>query len=135
MRLVWLALGTSLAASGASSDGPYDARARAEYWSMLDSWVNDGGPLSEVQSRVADNCTKLVLATVDYSEWAALLTTRPDELKFRADVCVKATVHRVHPQPEFSNPIFVGMICRDAKVALYRELCVKADLRPDANAT
>ena len=135
MRLVWLALGISLAASGASPDGPFDAQARAEYWSVLDSWVNDGGPPSEMHSRVADNCTKLVLATVDYSEWAALLTTRTDELKFRADVCVKATVHRVHPQPEFSIPIFVEMICRHAKVALYRELCIKANLRPDSNAT
>jgi hypothetical protein len=124
-----------LAASAASSQGPFGERVRADFWSQLDGWVKDGGPQADIQSRVVDNCTKLALATVDYSEWAALLTTRTDELKFRIEVCVKATVHRVRPQPEFTNPLFVNMICRDTKITLYRELCLKADIRPDRDAT
>jgi hypothetical protein len=135
MRLAWLAIGITLATSSAGSDGPVPAHARAEYWQVLDDWVRKGGPASEVKERVVDSCTKLVLGTVDYSEWAALLTMRRGELRFRTDICVKATIHRVHPQPEFSNAMFVAMICRDSAVDLYHELCARANLNGEANAT
>jgi hypothetical protein len=135
MRLAWLTLGTLLAASSAGSNGPVDPRVEAIYWQALDEWVKDGGPKSELRSRVADNCYKLVITTVGDVEKATLLTTRVDELQFRVDVCTKATFHRVHPQPEFSSQMFVDMICRDSNVAVYRELCVKAKLLPDPNAT
>jgi hypothetical protein len=134
MRLAWLAVGAWLAASGASPGAPGDAQAAAHYLNALDLWVKNGGPVSEVQSRVVDNCTKLALTTVDLAEWAALMTKRRDELNFRIDICVKATIHRVRPQPEFSNPMFVEMVCRDSKVLHYRELCSKAHLQPNGHA-
>ncbi|MEX2150007.1 MAG: hypothetical protein WD793_07320 [Steroidobacteraceae bacterium] len=135
MRLAWIAVSVWLATSGASSDGPIDAQTQATYWHLLDDWVKEGGPLSDVRSRVVDNCTKLVLGTVDYSEWAALHTTRRAELDFRVDVCVKATIHRVHPQPELSNAMFVAMLCGESNVALYRQLCARANLDPEGDAT
>ena len=135
MRLSLLASVVWLAISDASSENLDVPPAEANYWRVLDTWVSSGGPASEVESVVADNCTKLALSPVGTSEWAALLTTRREELDFRIAVCVKATVHRVRPQQELLNPMFVDMICLDAKVPLYRELCTKANLRPSGNAT
>jgi len=124
-----------LSASAASSENPDFSRAEAEYWEGLDAWVEDGGPESELKSRVVDNCTKLALSPPGTSEWAELLTMRQDELDFRIAVCVKATAQRVRPQQDFLNPMFVNLICHEPKVALYRELCIRANLRPSEDAT
>ena len=124
-----------LSASAASSENPDFSRAEAKYWEALDAWVESGGPASELHSRVTDNCTLLALSPPDTSESAELLTVRRDELDFRIAVCVKATAHRVRPQQDFLNPMFVNMICHESKVALYRELCIRANLRPSKDAT
>lgn len=135
MRLIALTIVAWLSASAANSEDPDALPAEAKYWEALDAWVESGGPKSELHSRVVDNCTKLALSPAGTSEWAALLTTRQDELDFRIAVCVKATAHCVRPQQEFLNPMFVDMICHETKVALYRQLCIKANLRPSENAT
>jgi hypothetical protein len=135
MRLLTLAVVAWLAPFCVSSEEPNLPSTEANYWQDLDSWVERGGPESQVQSVVADNCTKLALFPVGTQEWASLLTERQEELEFRIAICVKATVHRVRPQQEFFNPMFVDMICRDSKVALYRKLCIKTNLQSSGNAT
>jgi len=135
MRLFWPVVAILLAACGASTDDPSAAQLERRYWGELDDWVKGGGTNSEVQTRVVENCGKLVMITVGGSERAALSTTRREDFHFRVDVCVKTTVHRVHPQPEFSDPVVIRTICRDSDVALFRDLCVKANLRPTPNAT
>ena len=104
MRLNVLAVVAWLSASAASSEDPDFLAAEARYWEALDAWVENGGPASELDSCVVDNCTKLALSPPDTSESAELLTVRRDELDFRIAVCVKATAHRVRPHQDFSNP-------------------------------
>ena len=135
MRLNVLAVVTWLSASAASSEDPDFLTAEAGYWEALDAWVENGGPASELDSRVVDNCTKLALSPPDTSESAELLTIRRDELDFRIAVCMKATAHRVRPQQDFLNPMFVNLICHEPKVGLYRELCIRANLRPSEDVT
>ena len=135
MRLNVLAVVAWLSAFAASSEDPDFLAAEARYWEALDAWVENGGPASELDSRVVDNCTKLAQSPPDTSESAELLTVRRDQLDFRIAVCVKATAHRVRPHQDFSNPMFVDMICNESNVALYRELCIRANLLPSKDAS
>ena len=57
---------------------------------------------------MAETCGKLVMLTASAAEKATLATSSREEFDFRVDACVKSTVHRVHAQPEFSNPKIVA---------------------------
>lgn len=100
-----------------------------EYFSTLDSWVKEGGQVSEVQNMVVETCGKLVIATVGGSEGLSLATTQREEFHFRVDVCTKMTVNRVHPQPEFEKEELVKSICDDSKVVVFKKLCRRSGLR------
>lgn len=101
----------------------------AEYYRRLDDWVTRGGPIPEVQDTVVQTCGKLVMWTASVAEKLAFTTTRRDDFDFRVDVCVKMTVNRVHPQPEFEKPHLVKMICDESNVRLFVALCERSGLR------
>lgn len=92
------------------------------YFKNLDDWVKNGGNVKKVQDIVVENCGKLVMVTVDSVEKLQLSTTKRDEFDWRLDVCVKMTVNRVHPQPEFKNQKIIDMICNN-DVTLFQKMC------------
>ena len=98
------------------------------YFKNLDSWVQNGGDVNTVQEIVVENCGKLVMITVDSVEKLQLSTIKRDEFDWRLDVCVKMTVNRVHPQPEFENPKIINMICND-DVRLFQKMCKQNGFR------
>jgi hypothetical protein len=98
------------------------------YLETLNGWVKRGGPVNEIQDTVVQTCGKLVMLNVSASEKVALSTTQKEEYHFRVDVCMKMTVNRVHPQPEFEKKEIVKMICQESKVALFKKLCEQSGL-------
>ena len=105
-------------------------KVESNYFSTLDGWVSRGGPVNEVQGTVAETCGKLVMATAGGAEKLLLSTTQREEFHFRVDVCVKMTINRVHPQPEFKKKKIVTMICDESKeVPLFGKLCKRSGLR------
>ncbi len=99
------------------------------YFGTLDAWVARGGPVDEVQQTVVETCGKLVMLTASAAEKAALATTRREDFHFRVDVCMKITVNRVHPQPEFEKKETVTIICDRIEVGLFKKLCKWSNLR------
>ena len=77
---------------------------------------------------MAGTCGKLVMLTASAAERTTLATSNREEFDFRVDVCVKSTVHRVHAQPEFSNPKIVAALCKPDTLPLYSQLCRRAKL-------
>ena len=67
------------------------------------------------------------MVTATKSEVAGFLTTEREEFDWRVDVCAKATVNRVHPQPEFEDPKIVSTIC-DNSVELFKKVCKHSGL-------
>lgn len=100
-----------------------------KYFSTLDSWVNSGGKINEVQDIVVKTCGKLVMLTANAPEKVSLATTERDEFHFRVDVCTKMTINRVHPQPEFKNKETIKIICEDNEVVLFKKLCLKSGFK------
>lgn len=96
------------------------------YVGRLDQWVASGGNLEQVQSEVVDTCGRLILVTAD-AQRRAELNADANAWALDADICAKITVHRVHPQPEFSNPEIVGLVCEGTN-SLFRALCARAGI-------
>lgn len=86
----------ALAGATAYGEDSAEEKLEAKYFATLDSWVNRGGPVSEVQETVVQTCGKLVMLTVGASEKLALTTSQREEFHFRVDVCTKMTVNRVN---------------------------------------
>jgi len=103
-------------------------KVKEQYFSSLDHWVESGGNIDTVQKSVVENCGKLTMATASLSEKAQFITTDQEEFHFRVDVCVKMTVNRVHPQPEFEKSDIVNMIC-DGDTPFFQLLCLRSGLR------
>jgi Zn finger protein HypA/HybF involved in hydrogenase expression len=97
------------------------AKLQKKYFAQLDTWVKLGGDVQKVQNEVVQTCGKLLLTYGTLAENAALLADT-EELNFRADVCAKMTVNKVHPQTEFENAEIVSTIC-DGKQPFYTALC------------
>ncbi len=115
--------------SSVYSEQSVSEKLEAQYLSTLDSWVNRGGPVDEVQTSVVYTCSKLVLLTAENSERVAFMTTQRKEYDFRVDVCLKITANRVYPQPEFEKKEFVKMICVDSNISLFDKLCLQSGLQ------
>lgn len=99
------------------------------YLGRLDAWVTTRD-LKTVQSQVVENCGKMM-----YLRDATLGQATPKDLKetldVRIDVCTKITVHRVEPQPEFSNPQINKIVCGDMPKSepVITRLCAKAGVK------
>ena len=91
------------------------------YWAQLDAWA---------ENRVATKEELIVAATKDLPMICNKLVTGyalasgkspntsgedREEWNFNSDFCVKATVHRRFPQPEFENPKILDAICYKQK--------------------
>ncbi|MDO8838231.1 MAG: hypothetical protein Q7V31_04830 [Parvibaculum sp.] len=99
-----------------------------EYLSQLDLWVDQGGEINEIQTELVEPCGKLVMAKGSTADRAAYISTRQEDFHMMVDICVKLTVHRVYPQPEFENPKIVATIC-GAKDELLTNLCDRSSLK------
>jgi hypothetical protein len=97
-----------------------------KYFQTLDSWVERGGPIEDVQDTVAATCGKLVMLNASPTERVQLSTVDREKFHFRVDVCTKMTVNRVYSQPEFANRDLVSRICKDAA---FVALCRRSGLR------
>jgi hypothetical protein len=100
-----------------------------QYFATLNGWVKRGGKVSEYPNAVVETCQKLVMASASASEAIALTTVKKEHFDYRVNVCSKTTVHRVYPQPEFSDPAIVQKICDDHDVTLLKKLCRHSGLR------
>ena len=99
------------------------------YFGELNRWVEDGGDVDEIQSRLVENCGRLVMLHASPAEKLTLAITQREEFHFRVDVCTKMTVNRVHHQPEFENPETVKIICDESELSLFHELCKRSGFR------
>lgn len=100
-----------------------------QYFAALTGWVKRGGKVGEYQNVVVETCRKLVITSASPSEAIALTTVEKEHFDYRVTVCGKTTAHRVHPQPEFSDPDVVQKICDDHDVPLLKKLCRRSGLR------
>lgn len=96
-----------------------------KYWSILDSYANSTKIGKAGGQIIFDTCGKLTLSTASYIEKAAFTAGfKQEEYDFRVNVCAKATINSVHPQPEFSskNKDITDQICAEDKSFIY-EIC------------
>ena len=73
-------------------------------------------------------CTKLV-SSYALAAGKSVDGSREDreEWDFNSDFCVKATVHRHFPQPEFENPKILDLVCHKQKAYEFNyNLCKRA---------
>jgi len=91
-----------------------------KYWKILDDWVSNP-QLSNIQMHLVQTCGKLQLL------YDPKLINDRESFDHGVDVCVKITVHRAAPQPEFQNPEIVKAICGD-NYPLWNKLCDRANL-------
>ncbi len=99
----------------------------AKYWRQIDAWVSHPDT-NKIQEDVVRPCGKLTLLLAGPAMAAKFITTDREGFDFRVDVCVKATAHRVSPQPEFENPEITKIIC-EADNNLFQKLCERANIK------
>lgn len=93
------------------------------YLAKLQKWIDKGGDPSNVQNDVLKPCSKLVMLTATSAEQDSFNSkTNIKEYDFRASFCMKATVNKIHPQPEFKNRKNIEEICR-GKVKVIKIVC------------
>ncbi len=102
---------------------------QALYLSRLDAWVASRD-VKTVQAEVVGNCGKMMYLR-DPSLGSATTSELKETLDMRIDVCTKITVHRVEPQPEFSNPAINKIVCGDMPKSepVIGVLCAKAGVK------
>jgi hypothetical protein len=98
-----------------------------QYWNTLDKYAASTQLAQEDGQIIFDTCSKLVMLTATYVEKAAFSAGfKQEEYDFRVNVCGKATVNMVHPQPEFSiqNKDITDQICINDGSFIYK-VCKK----------
>jgi hypothetical protein len=98
------------------------------YVSKLDLWVRSGGSIATLQSNVVETCGKLIITQAGVLQNLKFWTYARSDFDFDVDVCVKMTVNRVHPQPEFEKPEIVRAICGPSSEAFFQKLCEHAGI-------
>ena len=99
-----------------------------EYLSRLDDWVASGGDFVSLQDEVVANCGKLVMVAASETERQAFLGANQQEFDLRLEICTGITLNRIRPQPAFTQPELVALIC-DGDNRLYARLCGRSGLR------
>ena len=107
----------------------------ALYWSQLDEWAEsketDREKLIEKGlTLLPEACSNLVMAYwVGSGRSMAMNSEERSEWEFNVDLCMKATMHRHFPQPEFENKQIVKLLCHDNKDYDFNyQLCERAGL-------
>ena len=96
---------TTIAVSALFSSAAFADSLEQQYWNKLDGYAASSRIAQEDGQVIFDTCGKLVLLTATYLEKAAFSAgLKQEEYDFRVNVCGKATVNMVLPQPEFSEP-------------------------------
>jgi hypothetical protein len=127
-----LVTGFALSSTVAIAQMPQPAVEKMQdlYLKRLDAWVAAGGDVNKIQSDVLESCGRMMYLR-DPSLGTATSKELKDSLDMRIDVCAKITVHRAHPQPEFSKPEIVRIVCQDMvkNEPVIARLCEKAGLK------
>lgn len=105
----------------------------SKYWAQLDAWTDNRTATKEELVTMAVKelpaiCSKLVTSYA-LASGKSLDGSREDreEWDFNSDFCVKATVHRRFPQPEFENPKILDMVCHKQRAYEFNyNLCKRA---------
>lgn len=108
-----------------------------KYWAQLDAWTENRTASKEELVTIAVKelpaiCSKLVTSYALVSG-KSLDGSREDreEWDFNSDFCVKATIHRRFPQPEFENPKILDMVCHKQRAYEFNyNLCKRAGVLP-----
>lgn len=110
----------SLVFAGAAADaGSLEQR----YWDVLDRYAASSQITQEDAQLIFDTCSKLTVITASYLEKAAFTAGfKQEEYDFRVNVCAKATVNMVQPQPEFAsrNKHITDQICSNDGSFIYK---------------
>lgn len=103
------------------------------YWAQLDAWAENRTATKQELIEIATRdlppiCGKLVTSYALASGKSPNSSKEyREEWDFNSDFCVKATIHRRFPQPEFENPKIVEMLCeRHKKYEFNYNLCKRA---------
>jgi len=103
------------------------------YWSQLDAWAENKTATKKELIEIAVRdlpqiCGKLVTGYALASGKSPNSSKEDrEEWDFNSDFCVKATIHRRFPQPEFENPKVIEMLCeRHRKYEFNYNLCKRA---------
>jgi hypothetical protein len=104
-------------------------KAIKNYFAELDAWVDKGAPIEEIETIVASRCGRILLAYSPLLTQIRLVTIGRDDYDFWVSMCVKMTVHRVSPQPEFKGAHKASLIKRTCEShEMWRRLCNRAEL-------
>jgi len=95
----------------------------------LDDWVAAGGKVEDINKSLLPACAKLVSLYATAEERREFPRALREEWDFRVDVCVKGTVHRRHPQPEFENKQITDQLCSPDNNKLWSVVCQRAGVR------
>ena len=118
---------TTTAALALVSTAAFADSLEQQYWKTLDNYAASTQMVQEDGQIIFDTCSKLVVLTATYVEKAAFSAGfKQEEYDFRVNVCAKATVNMVHPQPEFSkqNKDITDQICINDGSFIYK-VCKK----------
>lgn len=96
--------------------------AALDFWAARPAAKTFDDVLPTVNAEVMPACGELAFAQATALERLWLITFGRDELDFRVDVCVKMTVNRNYPQPEFLDTALVGQIC-GGKTRIFERIC------------
>lgn len=103
------------------------------YWAQLDAWAENRTATKQelINSATKDlpvTCGKLVTSyALTSGKSPSKIDEDREEWNFNSDFCVKATVHRRFPQPEFENPKILDAICHKQKQYEFNyNLCKRA---------
>jgi hypothetical protein len=101
---------------------------KALYLDRLEKWIANPNPTT-AQEQVVRTCGMLTIISAPLDTASNFLKgDEREEFDARVDACSKLTVHRAWPQPEFSKPKTIDLVC-NRWTPLLRELCIRAHLK------
>ncbi len=116
-----------------SDAGSFSKKLIPMYWAQLDAWAENRTASKEElinsgTSKLPEICSKLVYSYALASGKSPNSSPENrEDWEFNSDVCVKATVHRRFPQPEFQNPKILDTLCHKQKAYEFNyNLCKRA---------
>lgn len=102
-------------------------RLKDGFLAKLDKWAMNA-ETTTMQDQVVSSCGVLTIVTAPPDTARNFVRGEErEEFDARVDACAKLTAHRAWPQPEFTKPQTVDLVC-NRWTSLLRELCIRAKL-------